>query len=103
MKISNVDNLKIVKTDLEQLKTIDFDCGDEDLNEFLTKFEFPLSLLQTTEGIKNAVKNLQDELLEQGIIYAEIRFAPSKHLEKGLSYNEVVEAAIQGMEKAKRA
>ena len=45
MKISNVDNLKIVKTDLEQLKTIDFDCGDEDLNEFLLKDSF--------ENIKN--------------------------------------------------
>ena len=45
MKISNVDNLKIVKTDLEQLKTIDFDCGNEDLNEFLLKDSF--------ENIKN--------------------------------------------------
>ena len=41
MKISNVDNLKIVKTDLEQLK-IDFDCGDEDLNEFLLKDSFKI-------------------------------------------------------------
>ena len=45
MKISNVNNLKIVKTNLEQLKTIDFDCGDEDLNEFLLKDSF--------ENIKN--------------------------------------------------
>jgi len=45
MKISNIDNLKIVKTNLEQLKTIDFDCGDEDLNEFLLK--------DSVENIKN--------------------------------------------------
>ena len=73
------------------------DC--KDLNEFLTKFEFPLSLLQTTEGIKNAVKNLQDELLEQGIIYAEIRFAPQLHTRTGLSQEEVVKAAIEGLKK----
>ena len=35
------------------------------LNEFLDKFEFSLSLLQTPEGIKNAVKNLEDELIEK--------------------------------------
>lgn len=71
------------------------DCHS--LNEFLTKFEFPLSLLQTTKGIKNAVKNLQEELLEQGIIYAEIRFAPQLHTRKGLSKEEAVKAAIEGL------
>jgi adenosine deaminase len=71
--------------------------NNSDLNEFLTKFEFPLSLLQTKEGITNAVKNLEDELIEQGIIYAEIRFAPQLHLRKGLTQEEVVNAAIEGI------
>ena len=72
-----------------------------DLNEFLTKFEFPGSLLQTTEGIKNSIINLQEELIEQGIIYAEIRFAPQLHLNKGLTQDEVVKAAIEGLNSSK--
>ena len=71
------------------------DCHD--LNEFLTKFDFPLSLLQTKEGITNAVKNLEEELIQQGIIYAEIRFAPQLHVRKGLTVEEVVNAAIEGL------
>ena len=68
-----------------------------DLNEFLTKFDFPLSLMQTSIGIKNAVKNLSDELLDLGIMYVEIRFAPQLHMNKGLSMEEVVNATIEGL------
>ena len=45
MKISNLNDLKIVKTNLKQLESIDFDCGDDDLNEFLLK--------DSVENIKN--------------------------------------------------
>ena len=71
------------------------------LNEFLTKFEFPLSLLQTKEGITIAVKNLADELINQGIIYAEIRFAPQLSTNKGLTQEQVVKAAIEGTKQTK--
>lgn len=96
-KIAKIQNMDIPGDVEINNMMIAKDC--KDLNEFLTKFEFPLSLLQTTEGIKNAVKNLQDELLEQGIIYAEIRFAPQLHTRAGLSQEEVVKAAIEGLKK----
>ena len=70
--------------------------GCRDLNEYLTKFDFPLSLLQTRAAIAEAVYRLKEELRAEGIIYAEIRFAPQLHLLKGLSQREVVEAALEG-------
>lgn len=95
-KLAKLQNIDIPSDEeIYNMMTVSDSCHD--LNEFLTKFEFPLSLLQTTEGIKNAVKNLQDELIEQGIIYAEIRFAPQLHLNKGLTQEEVVNAAIEGL------
>ena len=96
-KLAEIQDIDIPKDDnvIHNMMTVSSDCHD--LNEFLTKFEFPLSLLQTTDGIKNSVKNLQEELIEQGIIYAEIRFAPQLHLRKGLSQDEVVAAAIEGL------
>ena len=96
-KLAKLQNINIPEDDnvLSNMMMVSPDCHD--LNEFLTKFEFPLSLLQTTEGIKNAVKNLQEELIEQGIIYAEIRFAPQLHLNNGLNQEEVVNAAIEGL------
>lgn len=74
--------------------TVGEDC--KDLNEYLEKFDFPLSLLQTEDAICEAVYRLCEELSEQGLIYAEIRFAPQLHTRKGLTQREVVEAAIRG-------
>lgn len=75
--------------------TVSPDCHD--LNEFLTKFDFAVSLLQTKEGIKSSIINLADELIEQGLVYAEIRFAPQFSTQKGLTQEEVVQAAIEGI------
>lgn len=76
------------------------DC--KNLNEYLTKFSIPEKVLQTSERIETATYELYEDLAKQNVMYAEVRFAPSKHLNKGLSYDEVVEAAIQGMENAKK-
>ncbi len=79
---------------LRRLLTVDEDCRD--LNEYLKKFEFPLSLLQTEDAIETAVYRLGEKLKEQDVIYAEIRFAPQLHCQKGLSQEQVVKAAIRG-------
>jgi adenosine deaminase len=80
---------------IELLLSVSDDCAD--LNEYLSKFEFPLSLLQTAEAIEFAVKNLCDELEEKSLLYAEIRFAPQLHTQKGLSQEDVVSAACRGL------
>ena len=96
-KLAAIQNIDISKDDNELSNLLMVSPNCHDLNEFLTKFEFPLTLLQTYEGIKESVKNLQDELIEQGIVYAEIRFAPQLHLSNGLTQEEVVASAIEGL------
>lgn len=78
--------------------TVGEDCRD--LNEYLEKFDFPLTLLQTEEAISEALRRLCDELFMSGLIYAEIRFAPQLHTRKNLTQQEVVEAAIRGKEQS---
>lgn len=74
------------------------DCRD--LNEYLACFSLPCSLLQTGEALSFAAESLCRELGEEGHCYAEIRFAPQKHTEKGLSQGQAVEAVLQGMKKS---
>ena len=74
--------------------------GCTDLNEYLSMFAFPCSLLQTGEAIAEAVFLLKEELVAQGFLYAEIRFAPQKHLERGLTQKDVVAAALSGMKRS---
>ncbi len=75
------------------------DC--QDLNQYLEKFDLPIRLLQTEEHIKQATFELYEDLAKQNVNYAEVRFAPSLHLNKGLSYSQIVESAISGLVEAK--
>lgn len=81
---------------LSELMVAGPDCHD--LLYFLTKFSYVDELLQTKEAITFAVNRLVHRLHDDGAIYAEIRFAPSFHLGKGLTQEEVVEAAIAGLD-----
>lgn len=86
-----------VKTDAElrPLLSVPEDCRD--LNEYLEKFDFPLQLMQSAENIETIVYDLLTEQRAEGLVYTEIRFAPQFHCQKGLSQEEVVQAAIAGL------
>jgi len=99
-ELAEMQNIDIPKGDeLKSLLSVSEDC--KDLNEYLEKFAFPCSLLQTKEAISESVCNLMEELKAEGVIYAEIRFAPQKHKEQGLTQEEVVQAAIEGLKRGK--
>lgn len=79
----------------------------KDLNDYLKKFDLPCRLMQTPEAVELAFENLVIELVEQNILYAEIRFAPQLH-SKNLDWQykagheyQIVEAAIRGVEKGR--
>lgn len=84
--------------ELKLFLTAPVDC--KSLNEYLEKFDLPLSVLQTKEAIRKAMYTLLSSLKEQGMLYAEVRFAPQLHLQKGLTQEEVVKAAVFGMQEA---
>lgn len=85
--------------EVQKALMVEKDCRD--LTEYLEKFDLPCKMLQTEEHIKQATYELFEDLAKQNVIYAEVRFAPSKHREKGLEYSKIVEAAIEGMNEAK--
>ena len=73
------------------------DCSD--LNAYLTKFAIPNKILQTKENLERVAYELALDLKAENVIYAEIRFAPMKHLLKGLTPEEVVQSVLKGLKK----
>ncbi len=69
----------------------------ENLSEYLTRFDLPISLMQTKENLYLIAKDLVDRLEKESIIYAEIRFAPMFHTKEGLSYSEIIESVLEGL------
>lgn len=81
--------------ELAQLLSIPKSC--EDLNEYLKRFDLPISLLQTKESISEAVFLVSEQLRRENVIYAELRFAPQSFTAGGLTQREAVEAALEGL------
>ena len=74
------------------------DC--KSLDEYLERFALPVALLQNAESIEYATYSLVKRLAELGLFYAEIRFAPLLHVNKGMTQVEVVKSALCGLKKA---
>jgi adenosine deaminase len=66
----------------------------------LSYFDLPISLLQTDTALRRAAVELVVTLAEEHVRYAEIRWAPRLHLERGLGVGAVIEAVAQGVEDA---
>ena len=81
------------EADLRKRLSVSPDCRN--LDEYLDKFDFPLSLMQTAENLRLIVRELLAELRGQGLVYAEIRFAPQRHTET-LTQAEAVQAVLDG-------
>lgn len=99
--LARITGVALPLTDEAIMKLVQVSDNCTDLNEYLEKFDFPLKLLQTREAITYAVQQLCSELEASGIKYAEIRFAPQLHLQKGLSQRQVVDAAVAGLKGSK--
>jgi adenosine deaminase len=66
-----------------------------DLVDYIRRAEKPIALMQTREALRAVTLDLFDQLKADGLIYAEIRFAPLLHVAGGLSPREAVEAVEQ--------
>ncbi len=81
----------------ETLEKLSVDKNCRSLNEYLEKFDLPCKLLNSYERLKEASKSLFSKLEKYGVIYAEVRFAPIKHINDKLNIKKAVEAVIEGM------
>jgi adenosine deaminase len=60
------------------------------LADFLSRAPMGFRLMQTEDSLRLVTEDVFKQLIEDGVIYAEIRFAPLLHTEKGLSPERVV-------------
>ncbi len=72
------------------------------LADYLKCFQLADAVLQTPEALERASRSLLLQLSREGIIYAEVRFAPQLHCEKGMTQEQAVQAVLRGVKRAER-
>ncbi len=55
-----------------------------------------MAVLQNAPALVRVAAECAEDLAADGVVYAEVRFAPELHVEQGLSLEEVVEAVLEG-------
>jgi len=72
--------------------------GDEgrSLGRYLEAFAHTVAVMQSRDAIERVAAESAEDLADDGIVYAEVRFAPEQHLQGGLTLDEVVDAAAAG-------
>lgn len=70
------------------------------LQNFFECFEIPKTLTQTPESLTLLTKKVLKRLSKEGLVYVELRFAPSMQTLNGMSQEEAVKAVLQGMKES---
>lgn len=73
------------------------------LPEYLEGFLHTTSVMQTPEALERVAFEFIEDMFHDGVVYAEVRFAPVFHTERGLTQDEVVAAVIAGLTRGERA
>ena len=69
------------------------------LADFLSRAPKGFRLMQTEDSLRLVTEDVFRQLVEDGVIYAEIRFAPLLHTERGLSPERVVAVVERSVER----
>ncbi len=70
------------------------------LVEYLKTFDVTTSVMQTAPQLHRVAKEFVEDLVADGVVYGEIRWAPEQHLRGGLTLDQTVEAVQAGIEEA---
>ncbi|MEU1462989.1 adenosine deaminase [Streptomyces sp. NPDC005706] len=85
-------------TDPDELAAWYFEAANSgDLVRYIATFEHTLAVMQNREGLLRVAEEYVLDLAADGVVYAEVRYAPELNTRGGLSMREVVETVQEGL------
>jgi adenosine deaminase len=69
-----------------------------DLVRYLEGFTHTVGVMQTKDALARVATECVEDLAADGVVYAEVRFAPELHTDASLELDEVVETTLMGFE-----
>ena len=88
---------KLPTTDPDELGAWFVEAADSgSLVRYLETFAHTVGVMQTRDALVRVAAECAVDLASDGVVYAEVRFAPELHVERGLSLDEVVDAVLAG-------
>lgn len=73
------------------------------LERYLEPFSHTVAVMQTPEALHRVAYECVEDLAQDSVVYAEIRFAPELHIDRGLSFDAIVDAVLAGFADGEKA
>jgi len=73
------------------------------LVRYLEPFAHTVAVMQTSAALHRVALECVQDLASDNVVYAEIRFAPELHIDRGLSMEDVLEAVLAGFADGEKA
>jgi adenosine deaminase len=73
------------------------------LPEYLEGFQHTTGVMQTAAALERVAFEFIEDMHADGVVYAEVRFAPVYHTDHGLTQDEVVAAVVAGLRRGEAA
>ena len=70
---------------------------------YLEGFRHTIAVMQTPESLERVAYEFVEDMASDGVVYAEVRFAPHFHTATGLGLDAVMRAVINGLRAGERA
>jgi adenosine deaminase len=74
----------------------------QNLSEYLQGFDITLSVMQEPDALFRVAYELAEDAAQENIWYMEVRFSPILHIRKGLKLTTIVNAVLEGLQKAEK-
>ncbi len=72
------------------------------LERYLETFAHPVGIMQTPDALARVAAECAEDLAADGVVYAEVRFAPEQHVDRGLDFDMIVQAVLDGFREGER-
>ena len=73
------------------------------LERYLETFDHTVAVMQRADHLTRVARECVEDLAADGVVYAEVRYAPEQHLEGDLTLEEVVRAVQDGFDEGMAA
>lgn len=87
-------------TEEEVLDLIRMEKGEESLVRYLQAFDYTLPVLQDADSLERCSYELAMDAADENVRLIEVRYSPLLHRKKGLSFEGIIEAVEQGLQRA---
>lgn len=103
LELAKQQNVKLPSEDPKVLhEWIVRGCRQKSLKLYLEPFAITCAVMQTEAALRRVAYEAVEDLAQEHVVYAELRFAPILHVNKGLSLEQVVQAVLDGLREGTR-